>query len=147
MTTNDTVGADTLHIGSDFDDWEPLILAVDGYLWMIGDRHNAEHLRDLLNAYLDNGTVDPEPISQYDPQWHYSKPISWAVEHAREYAPEWADGRTDHQIGRTIRAAAERGSLQGARQDDTGAWWFYGPTFRGWLIRRRDETRGRPRKK
>lgn len=66
--------------------------------------------------------------------------IAWAVEEARQCG--WT--QEDKQIGNTIRAAARRGAIPGARQGNSGRWYFDKATLSEWLYRSANETRGRP---
>jgi hypothetical protein len=135
---------ETLHYGKDFgDDWKPIIWADSGgNLNMIGDVWQAADLYQALGRMLLHGEMDSEEISENDASWDYMKRIDWAV---KEYRDVIGDNRDDDQIANTIRAAAKRGSVRGCSQDDTGSWYFRPPAFRGWLIKSRDEKRGRPR--
>lgn len=133
--TNDN--PETLHYGKDFDDdWKPIIWADSGgNLNMIGDIWQAADLYQALGRLLLH--------SENDCSWDYMKRIDWAV---REYRDFMQDSRPDDQIANSIRAAANRGSIWGCSQDSRGAWHFRSESFRGWLVKTRDETRGRPRK-
>lgn len=134
---------ETLHWGKDFDDWRPIIWADSGAnLSMIGDIHQAADLYQALGRLLLHGEADAEEISENDAAWFYMKPMRWAIGEYREYI---GGGRTDDQIGNTIRAAANRGAIRGSSQDAAGAWYFRPESFRGWLVKTRDESRGRPR--
>jgi len=135
---------DTLHLGKDYsEDWKPLIWADGGgNLAMIGDPWNAADLYQALHAYLFGGSLDAEKISENDPAWDYMKRIDWAIDEYREYIPG-AKRRTRDRVGNTIRAAATRGAIRGAVQDDIGNWKFRPATFRGWLVKTARETRGR----
>ncbi len=84
--------------------------------------------------------IDPEPVGEYDPAWRQNYRIAQAVQKALEfgYAADPA------QIADSIRAAARRGAIRGAVQVD-GEWSIPKLTLRGWLVRSRDEKRGRPR--
>lgn len=138
---------ETLHYGSDFGDgWRPLIWADSGgNLNMIGDAWQAADLYQALGRLLLHGETDPEEISENDASWDYMKRIDWAVKEYREIMDDTK--LSNDQISNTIRAAARRGAIWGCSQDSTGAWYFRPPAFRGWLIKSRDEKRGRPRAK
>lgn len=137
---------ETLHHGKDFgDDWKPLIWADSGgNLNMIGDVWQAADLYQALGRMLLHDEMDSEEISENDASWDYMKRIDWAVKEYRDYME---DGRSDAQIANTIRAAADRGAIHGCSQTESGAWFFRPPAFRGWLVKARDEKRGRPRAK
>ena len=120
-----------------FDDWRPLAVDIDGDLVLIGDDHIAQQLHDLLGAYLADGTLDEEIVSEFDPAWTYMKPMFAAVQVVRETAPAYAIGRTDDQIGNSLRAAARRGTITAASQDDAGNWYFRLPAVRHWAMRQR----------
>lgn len=120
-----------------FDDWQPLAVDIDGDLVLIGDDHIARQLHDLLGAYLADGTLDDEIVDEHDPAWTYMKPMFAAVQVVRETAPAYAVGRTDDQIGNSLRAAARRGAI-GASQDDAGNWYFRLAAVRGWAMRQKD---------
>ena len=128
----------TLHRCRFTDDWQPLAVDVDGDLFLIGEDHEAQQLHDLLAAYLAAGTLDDEIVSEFDPAWTYMKPMFAAVQVVRETAPAYAVSRTDDQIGNSLRAAARRGTITAASQDDAGNWYFRLPAVRGWAIRQRD---------
>lgn len=145
--TNDN--PETLHYGKDFgDDWRPIIWADSGgNLQMIGDIWQAADLYQALARLLVHGEIDHEEISENDCSWDYMKRIDWAVKEYREIMTWVEDDRTDDQIANTIRAAANRGAIWGCSQDSRGAWYFRPESFRGWLVKTRDEKRGRPRTK
>lgn len=139
--TNDNPEA--LHWGKDFDDWRPLIWADSGgNLTMVGDIHQAADLYQALGRLLLHGEHDAEEISENDSAWDYMKRMDWAIKEYREWV---GDNRSDDQIGNTIRAAARRHAIRGSSQDSKGAWYFRPAPFRGWLVKSRDEDRGRPR--
>lgn len=140
---------ETLHYGSDFGDgWRPIIWADSGgNLNMIGDVWQAADLYQALGRLLLHGEVDPEEISENDSCWDYMKRIDWAVKEYRDFMTWVEDDRTDDQIANSIRAAANRGAIWGCSQDSRGDWYFRPPSFRGWLVKTRDEKRGRPRTK
>lgn len=134
---------ETLHYGKDFPDWKPIIWADSGgNLCLIGDVRQAADLYQALGRLLLHGESDSEEISENDTSWDYMKRIDWAVKEYRDYMD---DQRTDAQISNTIRAAADRGAIHGCSQTESGAWYFRPPAFRGWLVKTRDEKRGRPR--
>ena len=135
---------ETLHLGKDFgDNWNPLIWADSGgNLTLIGDPWQAADLYQALGRYLFHGETDPEEIGQNDPAWDYMRRIDWAI---KEYRDFLGDERPDAQIANTIRAAAVRGAIHGSSQSESGAWYFRPAAFRGWLVKTRDETRGKPR--
>lgn len=136
---------ETLHYGKDFHDWRPLIWADSGgNLNMIGDIWQAADLYQALGKLLKTGEVDPEEISENDAQWDYMKRIDWAVKEYREFMN---DGRPDNEIANTIRVAADNSRIHGCSRDSRGAWHFHPQAFRGWLVKTRDEKRGRSRAK
>lgn len=136
---------ETLHYGSDFgDNWRPIIWADSGgNLNMIGDIWQAADLYQALGRLLIHGEIDPEEISENDSSWDYMKRIDWAI---REYRDFFGDGRPDAEIGNTIRSAANAKRIWGCSQDSRGNWYFRPESYRGWLVKTRDEKRGRPRK-
>lgn len=138
--TNDN--PETLHWGKDFTDWKPLIWSdAGGNLALIGGIHQAADLYQALGRLLLYGEHDAEEISEADPSWDYMKRIDWAV---REYRDYMGDNRPDEEIANTIRAACRRKAIRGTSQDSKGAWYFRPPAFRGWLVKSRTESRGRP---
>ena len=140
---------ETLHYGKDFgDDWKPIIWADSGgNLNMIGDIWQAADLYQALGRMLLRSEMDSEEISENDASWDYMKRIDWAIKEYREIMTWVEDDRPDSQIANTIRAAASRGAIRGCSQDSRGAWYFRPAPFRGWLVKTRDEKRGRPRTK
>lgn len=141
--TNDN--PETLHYGKDFPDWKPIVWADSGgNLCLIGDVWQAADLYQALGRLLLHGEADGEEISENDTSWDYMKRIDWAV---KEYRDCMDDERSDAQIANTIRAAADRGAIHGCSQTESGAWYFRPPAFGGWLVKTRDEKRGRPRTK
>ena len=140
--TNDN--PETLHYGKDFgDDWKPIIWADSGgNLSMIGEVWQAADLYQALGRLLLQGEIEPEEISENDASWDYMKRIDWAVKEYRDFTQ---DNRPDDQIANSIRAAAHRGAIWGCSQDSRGAWYFRPEAFRCWLVKTRDEKRGRPR--
>lgn len=136
---------DTIHYGKNFHEWKPLIWADSGgNLTMLGDVFNAADLYQALKSFFETGTVDAEEISENDPAWDYMRRMDWAIKEYRNILEPI--GMNDIQIGNTIRAAASRGAIRGCSQSEAGHWYFRPPAFRGWLVKTRDETRGRPRK-
>lgn len=136
---------ENLHWGKDFDDWRPLIWSDSGgNLTLIGDINQAADLYQALRKLLFNGELDADEISENDASWDYMKRIDWAI---KEYRDFFEDNRPDGAIANTIRAAAHRGAVRGSSQDNSGNWYFRPMAFRGWLVKTRDEKRGRPRTK
>lgn len=136
---------ETLHWGKDFPDWKTLIWADSGgNLALIGDIWQAADLYQALKAFLEAGTVDAEEISENDSAWDYMKRIDWAVKEYRDFFTDV--GLDNDQVRNTIRSAAKAGRIHGCSQDDLGKWYFRPAAFRGWLVKTRDEKRGRPRK-
>jgi len=134
----------TIH-RADFGAWQPLAVAIDGELVLVGDDAEAQQLHDALGDYLRTGNADQETISEFDPAWHYMRPIHAAIAVVREAAPDYAAGRTDAQIADSLRAAARRGTIVAASQDDGGNWYFRLPAVRGWALKQSGDGRGRPR--
>lgn len=136
---------ETLHWGKDFPDWKPIIWADSGgNLTLVGDIWQAADLYQALHQLLRNGVTALEEVSENDPAWDYMKRIDWAVKEYRDFFPD-AD-LDNEQIRNSIRAAAKAGRIRGCSQDDLGNWHFRPVAFRGWLVKTRDEKRGRPRK-
>jgi len=135
---------ETLHYGKDFSDgWKPLIWADSGgNLMLVGDIWQAADLYQALKALLEDGAADPEEISENDASWGYMKRLDWAVAEYRDYIETSTD---NDQVRNTIKAAAKRGAIWGCSQDERGNWYFRPAAFRGWLVKTRDEKRGRPR--
>lgn len=126
---------ETIHRGMGFgDDWHPYIWSDSGgNLTLLGDIYQVADMYQALKALLERGELDPEEISEDDPNWDYMRGIDWAIDEALDF---WAhQGRllTRTQAGDTIRAAARRGSINGVSQGDSGKWYFNRPKFRGWL--------------
>lgn len=140
--TNDN--PETLHYGKDFgDDWKPIIWADSGgNLQLVGDIWQAADLYRALGRLLLHGEIGTEEISENDASWDYMKRIDWAI---KEYRDFMRDDRPDDQIANSIRSAANRNAIWGCSQDGRGAWYFRPESFRGWLVKTRDEKRGRPR--
>lgn len=113
----------------------------DGDLHMLGELHEVADLYNALADLLMNFRCAPDPIGEHDPAWGRNIDIARAVEEAIAYGLT-GDGDT---IAARIRAAAARGSIRGATQVD-GRWSIPPLTLRGWLVRTRDEKRGRPRR-
>jgi len=118
------------------DDWQPLVLAIDGDLFLIGEDDEARQMHELLGAYLETGAIDEEVIGEFDPSWHYMRGMHWAIQCVRETAPEYAANKTDPQIGNSLRAAARRGTIRAASQDDAGNWYFRIPACARSAVRR-----------
>lgn len=91
-----------------------------------------ERVVEMLLALSDR-PVDPESLRRID----------WAIS---EYRSFLGDPRPSERIANTIRSAAAAGRIGGATQDGSGAWHFRPATFRAWLVRTRNEKRGRPRR-
>lgn len=134
-----------IHRGSDFHEWVPFIWSDSGGdLTLLGDDYQLADLYQALGDYLLHGKLDDEEISEDDPMWSYMRRIDWAVNEYRTVLSD--DIRTDDKIANTIRAAAAAGRIHGAKLGESGNWYFNPPRFRGWLVKTRDEKRGRPRK-
>ena len=115
----------------------------DGYPHMLGELHQVADLYRALHSFLFDGALHPEPIDEFDPAWGQSYDIADAV--AEAIAAGYAEDTDVRQTADTIRAAARRGSIRGARQIGS-KWMLPKLTFRHWLLRSRGETRGRPKK-
>lgn len=136
---------ETIHWGKDFHEWKPLIWADDGgFLHLVGEEWQAADLYQALGHLLLHGKADPEEISEDDWAWDYMKKIDWAVSEYRTIITD--DSRSDEKIANTIRAAASAGRIHGVSQGESGNWYFNPARYRGWLVKTRDEKRGRPRK-
>ena len=85
-----------------------------------------------------NGEAVPE-MSQYDAA---ITPV-YGVEEAAAEAQAMGYTGDPARMLQTIRAAARRGSIRGASQVN-GRWQLPRRTFRHWLMRHMEETRGRP---
>lgn len=134
-----------IHKGADFHEWVPLIWSDSGGdLTLLGDDYQLADLYQALGDYLLHGKVDDEEVSEDDPMWSYMRRIDWAIGEFRDFFPD--DTRTDDKIANTIRAAAAAGRIRGAKLGESGNWYFNPPRFRGWLVKTRDEKRGRPRR-
>lgn len=103
-------------------------------------RGQAADLYQALGRLLLHGELDDEQIREEDPAWPYMKPMRWAIQEYRNYI---GDEREDSDIGNTIRAAARNKRIRRASQDEAGNWYFYPASFRGWLVKTREEARGR----
>jgi hypothetical protein len=118
------------------------------YVWMDADGdphllrelHRAADLYTALGALLLRGEHDAEEISEHDPAWGNNYDIAKAVEEAVAYGY----GSDRQQVADSIRAAARAGRIDGAVQVD-GKWSIPPRTLRAWLVRSREEKRGRPR--
>ena len=122
-------------------DMPPMFALVtrDGDPYLIGEWHELIDLHAALTAAIAGQLA--EPIDQLDPCWGNHYTIASAVAKAIEYGYS-----TDAaQMADTIRAAARAGRIRGATQDPAGRWTVPASTFRSWLIRSQEETRGRPK--
>lgn len=113
----------------------------DGYPHMLGELHQVADLYAALESLLLCGECSPQPISEHDPAWGRNYSIAQAVEEAIAYGY----GSDREQLADSIRAAARAGRIRGAMQVD-GRWSIPRGTLRGWLVKSRDEKRGRPRR-
>jgi hypothetical protein len=113
----------------------------DGDPHRLGELHQAADLYAALGALLLHGQHHPESIGEHDPSWGNNYDIAAAVEEAITYGY----GSDRAQVADSIRAAARAGRIGGAVQVD-GKWSIPPRTLRGWLVRSREERRGRPRK-
>ena len=123
-------------------DGDPLFAWKDnsGYMHVLGDRAEVSELHAALSSLLA-GACEPETISEYDPAWGHNYTISQAVEEAIAYGY----GTDRERMADSIRAACRRGAIRGATL--VGGHWSIPPrTLRGWLVRSREEKRGRPRR-
>lgn len=59
--------------------------------------------------------------------------IAWAVAEAKAYANLYGWGEDEKQLADTIRTAARRKSIPGARQGNSRRWYFDKTAFREWL--------------
>lgn len=135
---------ETIHVLAESGDFPDDCMYVwrdaDGDLHMLGELHEVADLYLALADLLMNFRCHPDPISEHDPAWNRNIDIARAVEEAVAFG---LDGNST-SIAARIRAAAARGSIRGATQVD-GKWSIPPLTLRGWLVRTRDEKRGRPR--
>lgn len=140
--TNDN--PETIHLYADGEKGEPMYVWMDcdGYPHMIGERHQVADLYAALGAALA-GRLDPEPVSEFDSAWGQNYTIAAAVNEAINFG--YSDGSDAAQVADSIRAAARRGAIRGAQMVD-GKWSLPRLTLRGWLVRSRDERRGRRRR-
>ena len=142
-TTNEN--PETVHLleGSDANGQAPLYVWMDsdGYPHHLGELHQAADLYAALGALLHDGRTSGEPVSEFDPAWGQNYNIAKAVEEAIAYGY----GSDREQLADSIRAAARAGRIRGATQVD-GRWSIPPLTLRGWLVRSREEKRGRPRR-
>jgi hypothetical protein len=134
---------ETVHMleGSD-NEGEPMYvwMDADGDPHMLGELHQIADLYWRLGELLLEGKHDPEPISEHDHAWGNNYDVARAVEEAIAYG--YGSDRT--QVADSIRAAARAGRIRGAQQVD-GKWSIPPRTLRGWLVRSREQKRGRPR--
>ena len=142
-TTNEN--PETVHLleGSDANGQAPLYVWMDsdGYPHHLGELHQAADLYAALGALLHDGRTSGESVSEFDPAWGQNYNIAKAVEEAIAYGY----GSDREQLADSIRAAARAGRIRGATQVD-GRWSIPPLTLRGWLVRSREEKRGRPRR-
>lgn len=134
---------ETIHLYDDGENGEaPLYVWMDGdgYPHMLGELHQLAELYAALGEALA-GQIAPEPVSKFDPAWGQNYRIAQAVQEAVDFGYAADPG----QIADSIRAAARRGAIRGAALVD-GEWSLPKRTLRHWLVRSRDEKRGRPRK-
>lgn len=134
---------ETVHLYEDGEQGDPMYVWMDGdgYPHMLGHMHQVADLYAAMGAALA-GQLDPEPISEFDPAWGQNYDIAAAVQEAVSFG--YSDGGDASQVADSIRAAARRGAIRGAQQVN-GKWSLPKLTLRGWLVRSRDERRGRPR--
>lgn len=112
-------------------------------LYLVGERHLAQELHNLLRAFL-SGEIQPEIISEDDPRFGGHISIAEAVEEA--IAAGYYERGDEDRARNSINVAAAAGRIRGAAQGTTGRWTFPPRTFRGWLVRSQADPRGRPRK-
>lgn len=131
---------ETIHLYNNGSTVEPLYVwrDKDGGLHLIGELQQVADLHAALSEALA-GNIHTDPISEYDPAWGQNYRIAQAVQEALEFGYSADPVR----IADSIRAAARRGAIRGATQVD-GEWSLPKLTFRGWLVKTRDERRGRP---
>lgn len=113
----------------------------DSDLHMLGELRQVADLYEALGQLLYNFRHHPDPISEHDPDWGRNYDIRQSVEEAIAYGY----GSDRERVADSIRAAARAGRIRGAVQVD-GKWSIPPLTLRGWLVRSRDEKRGRPRR-
>lgn len=133
---------ETIHRIEEPGDDAPLFawLDGDGDPHLIGEWWQLADLHAALTAALHAGQL-ADPISHLDPAWGNHYTIARAVQEALDFGYT-----TDPaQMADTIRAAARGGRIKGAAQDPAGRWTVPARTFRGWLVRSQEETRGRPK--
>lgn len=106
-----------------------------GELWRMADLYQA------LHAALA-GEVESDPIDELDDAWGRNFTIARAVQEALTTGY----GNEPAQVANTIRTAAREGRIRGATQDPSGRWSLPKRQFRHWLIRSKQERRGRPAK-
>lgn len=131
---------ENIHRGVDFSEgWQPYIWSDSGgNLTLLGEDYQLADLYQSLKAFLERGELDPEPISEDDPSWDYMRGIDWAIDEMLAYT----GGSDRAKVADTIRAAARRGAINGAKQSDGGKWYFNRPKFRGWMIREENHKPG-----
>lgn len=136
---------ETIHVYEDTSPEEPMFVWSDGdgYPHLLGTEAQAADLWQALADFLLNANLHPEPIDEFDPAWGQNYDIADAVREAIAYG--YVDDGDEARMADTIRAAARAGRIRKARQVN-GAWMLPKLTFRHWLVRSRDEKRGRPRK-
>lgn len=139
----DAENPEKIHLLEPQPDDEPMFVWVDsdgdphhlGEMWRMADLYQA------LHAALA-GKVEPDPISEFDDAWGRNFTIARAVQEAMTTGY----GNQPEQMANTIRTAAREGRIRGATQDPTGRWSLPKRQFRHWLIRSKQERRGRPAK-
>ena len=138
----DTENPEKIHQLADPSDDEPMFVWVDGDgdPHLLGEEWRMADLFQALAAALA-GKVEPEPISELDDAWGRNFTIARAVQEALTTGY----GNQPEQMANTIRTAAREGRIRGATQDPSGRWSLPKRQFRHWLIRSKQERRGRPK--
>ena len=129
---------DTIHRVIFPDPWDAYAWSDNlGTLTLLGEPWQIADLYQVLGRALDGPGVDPESVTEDDPNWGTSGDMTWATREAVRYG--WYSGEETplrdklKKAGHRIRRAAQRGTIRGAARDDTGHWFFRKPAFRGWL--------------
>lgn len=122
--------------------------SLDTYVWRdaggclhhIGDIWHIADLHAAITAFLTNGKLDPKIINDDDPGWRRHFSISDAVSKAVESG--WPPGE---QTANTIRTAARRGAIAGAKQNASKRWIFEKKQFAEWLANSHSRRRTTPK--
>jgi hypothetical protein len=143
MSECDSTNPEQIHSMEQRPDGEQMFAWVDsdGDPHMLGEIWQLADLYQAIGAALA-GQLTPGAISETDDAWGRNFTIARAVQEALETGY----GNEAHQMANTIRTAAREGRIRGATQDPTGRWSLPKRQFRHWLVRSKDERRGRPAK-